>query len=164
MAEEWREIPGTDYSVSSEGRVMSHKFGRNRVLSPHKNSDGYRQVALHMEGERADTMVHRLVAEAFIGKAPTALHEINHIDGVKENNSVGNLEWVTHQENAQHRFEVLKHTGLKGEANPWAKLTEAQVIEIRNRPVVHGSQIQMAREFGVSKSNIGAIRSGRTWV
>lgn len=163
MAEEWREIPGTDYSVSSEGRVISHKFGRDRVMKPHKNADGYRQVALSMQDGRKDAMVHRLVAEAFIGIPPTPAHQINHKDGQKQNNRVANLEWVTHKENMQHSFRVLGNKTGRGERHASAKLTEDQVRDIRSRPVVHGSQIRLAREFGVSKSNIWAIRSGETW-
>lgn len=65
------------------------------------NSDGYRQVFLSRNDKAKSFKVHRLVAEAFIPN-PLRLPEINHIDEVKTNNCVENLEWCDHLYNSRH--------------------------------------------------------------
>ncbi len=66
---------------------------------------GYHCVALRKDGKVKVYRIHRLVAETFIGSAPSEEYQINHIDGNKANNSVDNLEWVTPKENTHHAFE-----------------------------------------------------------
>ena len=85
---------------------------------------------------------------------------MNHIDGCKLNNHVSNLEWCTAAENIQHAFEA----GLapSGEARSQAKLTNEQVLEIRNNPDALNCE-KLATKFGVSPSTIGEIQLGKTW-
>lgn len=112
MIEVWKDVVGYEglYKVSNLGEVKSvvyfnHAnnviYPRNRKLKHSINSRGYHRVCLYnkTKGKRR-VRVHRLVAEAFIPN-PNNLPEVNHIDGDKNNNSVGNLEWCTHQYNMQ---------------------------------------------------------------
>lgn len=90
--EEWKVIKDfPKYMISSYGRVFSTK--RNKILKPY-NSHGYCVVDL---GERRDnrraSYVHRLVADAFISN-PDNKEEVNHINSVRHDNRVENLEWV----------------------------------------------------------------------
>lgn len=96
MIEEWRQIPGFEdaYEVSSLGSVRN---SRGRILKSWLQSKGYEQV--HLFGKNVS--VHRLVATAFLG-SPNDAEQVNHKDGVKTNNAVGNLEWCTAQENVRH--------------------------------------------------------------
>lgn len=95
--EEWRPVEGygskVASAVSSRGRVRTHRghlvWG---AMSPH----GYRSL-----GDRSKFMVHRVVASAFCNRADGTT-VVNHIDGNKDNNRAGNLEWVTVQENTNH--------------------------------------------------------------
>ena len=102
MTERWRDVRGYEgrYQVSTKGRVRN-RFGR--VLKPNTKSPRYYTVRLYLgrRDEYEDRLIHRLVAETFLVK-PSDRHEVNHIDGDRYNNSVENLEWVTHRENMMH--------------------------------------------------------------
>ena len=111
------------YEVSSTGQVRSldretqgadgtayRKKGV--ILRPHPHKDtGYLQVSLWKSGRGRHHYVHRLVGEAHIPN-PDNEPEINHIDGVRINNTQDNLEWVSRRGNAQHavRTELRKYT------------------------------------------------------
>src|SRR4051794_37680931 len=117
----WRTVPGfPNYQVSRNGEVRS--LVRNKLLAQVKSKRGYLLVNLYRDGRPKNFLVHRLVVTAFLGAIPLG-RQVNHRDGDKSNNCVENLEVVTQQENLRHAAE----TGLLrvGEANPKAKLTEA---------------------------------------
>lgn len=104
MCETWKDIPGTDgyYQASTDGRIRSKKRGHFRIIKPRNNSfTGYDSVILHLESGPITRSVHRLVALTFIPN-PNNLPEVNHINEVKRDNSVRNLEWVTSHENNEH--------------------------------------------------------------
>ena len=93
----WKDIKGFDnYEVSTEGQVRNITTGH--ILKPRDNGRGYLEVGLHTNKKRTHKYIHRLVAEAFIPN-PNNKPEVNHIDEDKTNNSVNNLEWLTHKEN-----------------------------------------------------------------
>ena len=157
--EEWVEIPETDYSVSSEGRVASWKYGKLKILKTPTNSAGYPVFRIHKDGERKQYTVHRWVAILFLGLPPTSKHEVNHTNGVKADNRDANLEWVTPSENQHHRYDVL---GKRARA----KLSEAQVREIRARCASGETQSKVAADYGVHQTSVCAIvkRGGWAWV
>ena len=92
----WKNIEGYEglYQVSNLGRVKSLRFGKERILKPGNNVQGYLHVILLKNGERKWCSIHRLVAQTFIPN-PDNLSDINHKDEVKTNNSVQNLEWCS---------------------------------------------------------------------
>ena len=89
----WCPIKGYEslYEVSDKGRVKSIGYGKERILKPGRNKDGYLLVSLYKNREKI-CYVHRLVCQTFIPN-PDNLPQVNHIDEDKENNSVQNLEW-----------------------------------------------------------------------
>ena len=102
---EWRKVEGwSKYSVSSNGDIRRDET--NRILAGGHDLDGYRQITLCQDGKRKMFKLHRLIALAFV---PNPDHKpmVNHIDGVKTNNQVSNLEWVTNQENQDHYWRVI---------------------------------------------------------
>lgn len=162
--EEWREIPDTDYRVSNEGRVASRKYGDWRVLKPGMNSAGYLLAVLCVNGTRRNRHVHTLVAEAFLGPRPTPGHEVNHIDGIRVNNLVENLEWVTGSENQRHRIDVLGHNNTRrGEAHGFAKLTDNLVRAVRTRYANGETQGRIAADLGVCQSSVSKIVNRENW-
>ena len=108
-----KKVPGfSDYSVSSNGDVISHKFGKEKVLAP-STSTGYKKVSLvNPDGESVNFQVHRLVALTFL-KNPKDYYIVNHIDGDKMNNKLSNLEWTDRKSNAQHYEKVIKPKNVK---------------------------------------------------
>lgn len=115
----------TGYRVGDDGGVYSDwgmKKRRNKISKPFTNEDlgrklkpgvhpkGYCYVDICNKGKRKSARVHRLVALAFIPN-PENKPQVNHIDGNKQNNNVGNLEWVTNRENRIHAL----NNGLKDE-------------------------------------------------
>lgn len=110
--EKWKAIEGTDgkYEVSSTGKVRSNNYlghGKTKEMKPWDNG-GYQRVTLWSGGKKANRLIHRLVAEAFIPN-PENKPEVNHKDGNKYNNRADNLEWSTRKENLDH----ADNTGLR---------------------------------------------------
>ncbi len=161
--EVWRVIPlDPGYEASSKGHIRNAKTGKQ--LKPWRAGAGYLYV--HLWRSRIKTGVHRLVAYAFLGYPPSALHEVAHNDGNRENNSSTNLRWATHADN---QADIRKHGtgyyhGWRGENHPTAKLNDQQVMEIR-RDCRSGRTTRkaMASKFGVSRASIDQIVQGRTW-
>lgn len=160
MFEIWKiieEFP--KYEVSSLGKVRGLVRGRN--LTPTVN-DGYLAVKLY--GCCIKTIkVHRLVAKAFL-ENPDDLLEVNHKDGNKHNNCVPNLEWINHRDNIIHAYKMGLIPLLKGELNGMSKLTESQVLEIRNKYIPRKySCRKLASEYGISATKVCQIINNKAW-
>lgn len=187
--ERWRPVVDYEglYSVSSHGRVRSERnttrSRKGAIIQP-GDTHGYRLVALSAPGYARKTwLVHRLVAEAFIGLPPCDGAQTNHRDGNRSDNRVENLEWVTPRENREHGYEVLGHARpFRGEANPQGKLTEEAARKIlrlwnndrekalremghkRRLPPDHVLSLAgLARRFGVKLRAVWRLVHGETW-
>ena len=104
--ERWHhcEVPYTRYMVSNLGRVKNAHTGR--ILKSKLQFNGYRVLGLSYKGEVKMKFVHRLVALAFVPGYQKGL-QVNHKNGVKNDNRVENLEWVTPSENTRHGRDIL---------------------------------------------------------
>lgn len=123
--EQWRQVPGEQISVSTSGRV---KTKTGFVTAGTLLASGYRATYMR---NGARKLVHRLVAECFAETCPRPdeQHDIvNHKNGDKSDNSVGNLEWATKSENAAHAH-ALRRQKLQQEPKP-DPLIEALIDEI----------------------------------
>ena len=103
--------------------------------------------------------VHAIVAEAFHGREPDC--EVNHINGVKHDNSAGNLEWVSRSENMRHAW--TNDLMLRGSQAVIAKLDEAAVEEIIFDMIAGKSNSELAAFYPVARGTISKIRSNDTW-
>ena len=101
-----------EYSITNTGVVISHKTPENRELKLSYDKYGYTSVLIRTnDGVWVRRRVHRLVAQAFIPN-PKNKPQVNHINGVKDDNKIENLEWVTGKENIIHSVqERLHHSG-----------------------------------------------------
>lgn len=161
--ERWAPVAGYGglYEVSDAGSVRQVKgTPRRRAWHPlpqARKSNGYMVVALaDGSGKFVNRLVHRLVAETFLG--PARGREVNHKNGDKTDNRVENLEWVTHAENQAHARAVLRRwVGRKGTGR---KLTDEQVRAIRGSSRTYR---EIAAEYGVSEPTVSNIKNGRIY-
>lgn len=173
MTEVWKSIKGYEgfYKVSNLGKVRSltrvvsdGRRYKGKLLKFGRTFDGYLRLELADKfGKSKMHSVHRLVAKAFLTNTDQK-PQVNHIDGVKSNNVISNLEWCTAFENTQHACDTKLRESYIGETNPKAKLTAIQVKEIKRLLTEKKlSQTQIAKLFGVSRSAISLIKIGKNW-
>lgn len=165
------------YRVNTKGEVITDNWrntGKTAVLKPTTDKKGYKRVGLQINGVLQTKKVHRLVAEAFIPN-PEKKPCVNHINGIKSDNRVENLEWVTYKENTQHAIDnnlfifqtpekSINKIIKKGELNGFSLLTEKQVLEIRKKykPRIITREV-LAKEYNVTVSCIKDVLSRRSW-
>ena len=142
--EEWRDVLGFEelYQVSNLGNVRTVKRGEATVMAQEKQQNGYLSVHLRNRGIERRASVHRLVAEAFIPN-PDGLRDVNHKNGIKTDNRLENLEWMSHSDNIKHQYQVLK-TGRYGHLY---KLAEPLIKDEKVRKAVRA----WAEAIGASK-------------
>ncbi len=156
--EEWRDIKGFEglYSVSSLGRVKSHArcvghyTKQDKILKNELTWQGYARVVLCKDKVTSRFAVHRLVAQAFL-PADAERTIVNHKDGIKADNSVGNLEWCSYSEHAIA-------TGLRGKDSktiPDAIRLKVLAYYVK-RCKLRGLKATAA-VFGISKSSVANI-------
>lgn len=153
------EVPGFEaYLVSNYGNVYSTKS--NKVLAVRVSHKYYSRVSLLREGKAYDKRVHRLVAEAFIPN-PLNKPEVNHINGIRNDNRVVNLEWVTSDENTTHKVNILV-TGdsFQGVKNGNSKLSVEDILAIRGSVL---RNVDLSKIYNVSASHIHSIKIRKLW-
>ena len=165
MQEIWKPIADQPlFEVSNFGRIkyLEHRSPRGyrikeRICKQSRNH-GYLTVS-SLQGSKFGALVHRQVAAAFLSN-PDQRPEVNHKDGNKENNHISNLEWSTRSENAQHAHNTGLQEAVRGSDNGQAKLTESDVVQIRNSSE---TQRVLATRFGVSQNQISKIKRRLLW-
>lgn len=164
MDENWKETEYIGYEVSDQGNVRSTRIFKNGIrvkkLLPTLDRQGYLRITFNINGVTKTLILHRLVAIAFIANI-NKLPQVNHIDGDKTNNRIDNLEWCTSAENNLHACS----TGLRkvGELHHKAKLSENDVIEIKEALAAAESSAEIARYYNVNKSLIAKMKAGDIW-
>lgn len=131
---------GDVYWFSPTGLVKKVPFDTDR---------GYAKVTTG----RKDTLVHRIVAFAYLGEPPVGKEQVCHRDGNPYNNCAYNLYWGSAQDNAE---DGMRH-GTKGR-----KLTHDKVLEIRRSYPEEGYK-KLAKRFGVNRTTIRSVIRGDTW-
>lgn len=103
MEEIWKTVKNfEDYQVSNTGKVRSCKRNKIKEMAQDKRY-GYMRITLRKKGKSKHYQVHRLIAETFIDN-PLNLKEVNHKNGIKDDNNVENLEWCSRSENEKHCY------------------------------------------------------------
>lgn len=168
----WKPVVGYEglYEISSYGNVRSldrfinvrghiHK----RKSRPMKVCCGrYKMIRLSKDSKVYTVNIHRLIADAFIPN-PQNKPQVNHINGVKTDNRIENLEWVTCSANIQHAYDNGLKKAVNGSRHYLSKLTDEIVSDIKRR-IRNKEQIQsISNHYGVHQSSISKIKSGVTW-
>ena len=151
--EQWKPVYiynlSEKYSISNYGRVLNQKT--NRILKQYINDKGYFIVGLYLNSKHHKHFrVHRLVALAFLDSPTENRNHINHIDGIKTNNHISNLEWVTPKENSIHSWKmgmsynnrlgkhhtlkikkIISESSIKRYQNPEARAKHSSIMKQR---------------------------------
>lgn len=178
MIESYIGIKGfPTYQVGNAGSVRRNKNGKIYILKDrvYKRSGNrflnYKRIIIYKEGKPYSFLIHRLVGLHFVSGHEEGL-QINHKDGNSLNNIFTNLEWVTPSENVRHSFLNLnrntshcaRNLELGRVKHPNSKLTEKEVIEIRNKYVpIEYSLNKLSVEYNVSKKLILLIIKNKIW-
>lgn len=168
-AEIWKPIPRFcgHYSASNLGNIRRDTRGNGtavgRILAPRLGERGYYMVAPSVGSRQRAYVIHRLVLEAFVGEPVGDRKYGNHINGIKTDNRIDNLEWVTWAENISHAYRTGLHGRYAGSASSAAKLNESQVSEILRLIAARAYRKDIAAQFGISTKAIDEIVSGAHW-
>jgi len=170
--EEWRVVPfRTMYEVSSLGNVRRIK---DTYESTFRGKPITRKIKVNVVGSKLSAkgyarvnlsgvvfQVHRLIALVFIDNIDNK-EQVNHINGIKTDNRVENLEWVTNMENRHHA--CANNLIARGEVVGSSKLLESDVIEIRrlyDSKTLH--QWEIAEMFNLCQQSVSSICTRKTW-
>ena len=125
IQEVWKPVFNFEYTISTFGRVKNSK---GVIITPHLINGGYQQVRLTKDKKRYCFLVHRLVYETFVGVIPEGM-QVNHINEIKTDNSVWNLNLMTNQENCNYGRRNQKISNKnKGKTN-------YKLIQINSHPI-----------------------------
>lgn len=174
MNEIWKNVIGYEghYQVSNGGLVRgvdrvdgNGHWRKGKMMTMTDNGVGHFTVMLSINATYKRCLVQKLVMRAFVGDVPEG-HNINHKNGNTKDNRLDNLEYVTFSENTQHALKVLeREMGLRGSRNPGAKLTDRQVVEIRQLYATGKySARQLSEIYPASRSAIGEVVAMRTYI
>lgn len=168
-AEFWKPLSGYEsiYLISSHGRIKRVKSGmgakKGLILKPRPTKDGYVKYALYDGvGGKQTFLAHRLVVINFI-RPLVGSEEVDHINGIKDDNRLQNLEPVSKLVNMRRSFAKGRYSA-RGSKQGLSKLTEQMVVDIRNahsRGVL--LNVEIAEIYEVSKTTIGRVVNGSVW-
>jgi len=166
MRELWKPVVGYEgtHEVSTEGRIRRTcdcaNTKKGHVLKPELSNCGYFLIGLHGGGKKTFCTVHSIVVRAFLGGCRYSF-EVNHRDGVKTNNRLSNLEYLTHSENKNHAVRLLGSGS--GSHNGNSKLTESAVKDMRLLHHAGVSYSDCGRRYSVTPSVARKAIIGFTW-
>ena len=134
-----------NFTIFSDGRLYNRKTKRYRKWF---NSTTYPTTLISENGKSRLVSQHRLLAENFIPN-PENKKEVNHINGIKNDNRLENLEWATKSENRKHAFD----TGLQ-------KPRYTKVID-RLTNTIYQSVLEAATVHNISRFYLSNMLAGR---
>lgn len=152
--EKWKIITDyPDYEISDLGRVKSNKRKKSVILKPNYYSNGYTFVCLRHNGKGKSCSIHRLVLENFLPREDMKHLQVNHINCVRDDNRLENLEWTTKKENDTHR-DNLNHT-------PKAQTIKVVFLDDRE-DIYFSSKTECAKYFGITRKAIDRYLEAKT--
>lgn len=172
VPEGFRVIPGYPrYAIDEHGTVLSvcingggwrktRRWENAKCMAFITDAYGYHRVSLIHDAKAKLIPVHTLVLTTFVGPRPDGM-VCRHLDGNPTNNYVSNLAWGTPLENSADTF--LHGTDSQGEKCHKAKLTNADVIEIRARAASGERYVDIAKDFPIVSTGISKIVHRETW-
>jgi hypothetical protein len=148
----------SNYRIDIKGNVYVLKNNILKQLKPSLINPGYYTVVLTNEVGRKKFYIHRLLATYFIPN-PKNLETVNHINGIKTDNSISNLEWLSKADNNKHAFA----NGLqaKRENRTCTKISNAQMIALHNDGHSGNfSAVELANKYKLTAGYIRELSRG----
>lgn len=146
--------------ASKCGTIRNSETGYVYTLSD--DGKGYHRISTSYNGKDFHAAAHRVVGIAWIDN-PDNLPVINHINGIKTDNRVENLEWCTHKENTQHAIATGLITHKVGEECGSSKYSEATVREVCQLLVEGWRGCDIAKSLDVHHGFVSDVKSGKSW-
>lgn len=146
-----------NYEISKCGIIR--RVNKTKSFSYPKgtiNKKGYLMVSIYLDGYK-QVLLHRLVAKNFIPN-PENKPQINHINGIKTDNRIENLEWCTCKENIQHAVKNNLISDRSGEKNNISKLKNSDIPKIRSLIKLGETNVKIGLLYGVDASTISKIK------
>jgi HNH endonuclease len=150
-----KDIQGFEnYTINTIGEVYSKRS--QKTLKPSIDKDGYLLVSLSNSGKKKKISIHRLVALNFIAN-PDKKPQVNHINGIKSDNRLENLEWVTASENIVHSWTI----GLSDKCRKVLSTIHNRSLINMENGVFYGSIKEAAEKENINYSTLKAMLTGQ---
>lgn len=168
----WLDHPNyPGYKFSPEGGVLSLISKKPfHFIKKRPDRNGYIICGIKKNGKPKTVMVHRILGEIFLKNDSGHSHwteiQINHKNGIKSDNSLNNLEWISPKENLLHSRNHLGNLHCaRGENHGFAKLSWEEVQYIKKEAAYgqRGIGNILAKKFNVSIGTISMIKNGKIW-
>lgn len=156
-------------NIRSLDRLTNHNKGGKRLikarfLKTHITKNGYELLSVSFDAKRIHFLIHRIVSIAFIPN-PENKPCVNHKNGIKNDNRVENLEWVTYSENERHSYDVLGKKSVPG------NLGRTGINSYEAKPVIaynangeftgyFGTTTDAANHIGGYQANVSKVLRG----
>jgi hypothetical protein len=147
-----RRIYNVKYQIEPKIKYLSTTWGKNQA---------YVKTTFYRKGHAVNRDLHIVILETFIGPRPSIRHHASHLNGNMHDNRLDNLQWCTAKDNMSHK--KIHGTQQVGENNPFAKLTENEVMAMRIMHFCGSRAVDISNTFGVDQGLVGLIIKRKRW-